>query len=55
MGLNKIVDKLERYYIQDKKKGGPKRDFGPRVNNQIRVQEIRLITDGTEEYGVVSI
>lgn len=32
-----------------------KKEDGPRVNRDIRVSEVRLIADGGEQYGVVSI
>lgn len=35
---------------------GPRtKEVGPRVNRDIRVPEVRLIADGGEQYGVVSI
>lgn len=45
-------------YIKEKdnkKRPTGKKDFGPRVNEQIRVPECRLITDDGEAYGVVSM
>ena len=43
-----------RYIISNFKGGGPK-DNGPRVNDQIRVSEVRLISDSEEQFGVVTI
>lgn len=37
------------------KGASPKKEKGPRVNEQIRVAEVRLIQDGGEQHGVVSI
>lgn len=42
-----------RWFIQDRR--GGRRNDGPKVNDQIRSQEIRLIGDGGNQYGVVSI
>jgi translation initiation factor IF-3 len=41
-----------RYTIANFQKS---RDRGPRVNDQIRVSEVRLIGDGGDQYGIVSI
>lgn len=39
----------------DKKNNRGPAQKGPRVNSQIRATEVRLISDGSEQYGVVSI
>jgi translation initiation factor IF-3 len=44
---------FRRWSIRDRRGKGP-RDRGPRINDQIRIQECRLLSD-SEQYGVVSI
>jgi len=44
---------FRRWIIRDRRGKGP-RDRGPRINDQIRIQECRLLSD-TEQYGIVSI
>lgn len=53
-----MVNQQWRHVISIKKKGAfaPRKQSGPRVNEQIRVPEVRLISDdGEQQYGVVSI
>lgn len=44
-----------RWIIRNDRRRGGRKEQGPRINDQIRVPEVRLIADGEEQYGVVSI
>lgn len=44
-----------RWIIRNDRRRGGRKEQGPRVNDQIRVSEVRLIADSEEQYGVVSI
>lgn len=41
--------------IRDKRKGGPKKPSGPRINDMIRIPECRLIGHDGHQYGVVQL
>lgn len=45
---------IEEAIIKDKRRGS-RIEKGPRVNEQIRIPECRLISDDGEQYGVVSL
>lgn len=38
-----------------KRRGGPKRDRGPRINEDIRISEMRLMHEDGTAYGIVSL
>ncbi|MDD0853272.1 translation initiation factor IF-3 [Halobacteriovorax sp. GB3] len=41
--------------MRDRRGGKGKKNLGPRVNDQIRIQECRLISDEGEAFGIVSL
>ena len=50
-----FIEFIWRWFIKDKRRGGRTKEVGPRINDQIRIPECRLIGDDGTAYGIVKL